>query len=142
MVVTSVIITVGAATAAFGVVQAQSPGRAMTIDDLIGSVRIADPQLSPDGRTAAVACGTGLVSKEFVGKVARIVGAVLLSAFVASAAMPAGVAQTTLLDLTVANTFFDFDADDGGWTQELPTEVAPHEQSRRSREGRSGARGS
>jgi dipeptidyl aminopeptidase/acylaminoacyl peptidase len=26
-------------------------GRAMTIDDLIGSVRIADPQLSPDGRT-------------------------------------------------------------------------------------------
>jgi dipeptidyl aminopeptidase/acylaminoacyl peptidase len=28
-------------------------GRAMTIDDLIGAVRIADPQLSPDGRTVA-----------------------------------------------------------------------------------------
>ena len=26
-------------------------GRAMTIDDLIGAVRVADPQLSPDGRT-------------------------------------------------------------------------------------------
>jgi dipeptidyl aminopeptidase/acylaminoacyl peptidase len=26
-------------------------GRAMTIDDLIGTVRVADPQLSPDGRT-------------------------------------------------------------------------------------------
>ena len=28
-------------------------GRAMTIDDLIGAVRVADPQLSPDGRTVA-----------------------------------------------------------------------------------------
>ena len=29
-------------------------GRAMTIDDLIGAVRVADPQLSPDGRTVAL----------------------------------------------------------------------------------------
>ena len=28
-------------------------GRAMAIDDLIGAVRVADPQLSPDGRTVA-----------------------------------------------------------------------------------------
>ena len=28
-------------------------GRAMTIDDLIAAVRVADPQLSPDGRTVA-----------------------------------------------------------------------------------------
>ena len=28
-------------------------GRAMTIDDLIGAVRVADPQLSPDGRMVA-----------------------------------------------------------------------------------------
>ena len=28
-------------------------GRAMTIDDLITAVRVADPQLSPDGRTVA-----------------------------------------------------------------------------------------
>src|SRR5215217_4352406 len=30
---------------------AAQSGRAMTIDDLIGAVRVADPQLSPDGRT-------------------------------------------------------------------------------------------
>jgi dipeptidyl aminopeptidase/acylaminoacyl peptidase len=30
-----------------------APGRAMTIDDLIGAVRVADPQLSPDGRSVA-----------------------------------------------------------------------------------------
>ncbi|MGH9370188.1 MAG: TolB family protein [Vicinamibacterales bacterium] len=28
-------------------------GRPMTIDDLLGAVRVADPQLSPDGRTVA-----------------------------------------------------------------------------------------
>src|SRR5262245_49489646 len=28
-------------------------GRAMTLDDLIGAVRVSDPQLSPDGRTVA-----------------------------------------------------------------------------------------
>jgi dipeptidyl aminopeptidase/acylaminoacyl peptidase len=39
------------AIATVGLVQAQAPaGRPMTIDDLIGAVRIADPQLSPDGR--------------------------------------------------------------------------------------------
>src|SRR5262245_58898693 len=32
---------------------ARATGRAMTIDDLIGAVRVADPQLSPDGRSVA-----------------------------------------------------------------------------------------
>ena len=32
---------------------AQSPRRPMTIDDLIGAVRVTDPQLSPDGRRVA-----------------------------------------------------------------------------------------
>jgi dipeptidyl aminopeptidase/acylaminoacyl peptidase len=40
----------GAAVSASAVSQA---GRPMTIDDLIGAVRVADPQLSPDGRTVA-----------------------------------------------------------------------------------------
>ena len=41
---------VGAALAGTSLVRAQS-GRAMTIDDLLAAVRVADPQLSPDGRT-------------------------------------------------------------------------------------------
>ena len=41
---------VGAALAGTSLVRAQS-GRAMTIDDLLAAVRIADPQLSPDGRS-------------------------------------------------------------------------------------------
>ena len=42
-----------ALAAGMAVVQAQSQGRPMAIDDLIGAVRIADAQLSPDGRTVA-----------------------------------------------------------------------------------------
>jgi dipeptidyl aminopeptidase/acylaminoacyl peptidase len=47
-----------AATVALGALAVQAPGRAaagrpMTIDDLIGAVRVADPQLSPDGRSVA-----------------------------------------------------------------------------------------
>lgn len=44
------IVTVAAAASLPG--HAQS-GRAMTMDDLIGTVRVGDPQLSPDGRTVA-----------------------------------------------------------------------------------------
>ena len=38
-------------TAAWAAAPGAQGGRPMTIDDLIGAVRIADPQLSPDGRT-------------------------------------------------------------------------------------------
>lgn len=49
---TRILIAACAVVAAIGLGQAQQPsGRPMAIDDLIGSVRIGDPQLSPDGRT-------------------------------------------------------------------------------------------
>jgi dipeptidyl aminopeptidase/acylaminoacyl peptidase len=46
-----------------GVLLAQAPRRPMTIDDLIGAVRVTDPQLSPDGgRVAFVRTTTDLKS--------------------------------------------------------------------------------
>src|SRR5688500_2572053 len=45
---------------------------------------------------------------------ANVLAAVLAAAFVATAALPASVAQTTVLDLTVQNPIFsDFNGDDG-----------------------------
>jgi dipeptidyl aminopeptidase/acylaminoacyl peptidase len=43
-------LAIAVSAAALGA-QGGAAGRAMTIDDLIGGVRIADPQLSPDGRS-------------------------------------------------------------------------------------------
>jgi dipeptidyl aminopeptidase/acylaminoacyl peptidase len=48
----SIMLAVGAALAVQLSGRAAA-GRAMTIDDLIGAVRVAEPQLSPDGRTVA-----------------------------------------------------------------------------------------
>jgi dipeptidyl aminopeptidase/acylaminoacyl peptidase len=46
------LLAAGAVVLALGLIHAQAPaGRPMAIDDLIGSVRIGDPQLSPDDRT-------------------------------------------------------------------------------------------
>ncbi|MBA3232022.1 MAG: S9 family peptidase [Acidobacteria bacterium] len=49
-----ILLSVCVLAGAVGLLNAQAPaGRPMAIDDLIGAVRIADPQLSPDGHTVA-----------------------------------------------------------------------------------------